>query len=67
MSNKQVSYARNLGGTPLGIATYQPVKLGTLYGRVGDIAFFDDTGRYRWIRNVFDVTVMLPMHLFLIL
>jgi hypothetical protein len=61
MANKQASYARNLGGTPLGIAVYDPVELCSNSGRVGDIAFFDDTGRYRWIRNAFDSVVNLGL------
>lgn len=65
MANKQASYARNLSGTPLGIALYDPVELSSKSGRVGDIAFFDDTGRYRWIRNAFDVAVTLSLSSFL--
>ena len=34
-------------------------------GRVGDVPFLDDTGRYRWIRNAFDVAITLSLSLFL--
>jgi hypothetical protein len=57
--SKQKSYAANLRGTPLGVAVYQPIPLQneTKVGRVGDIAFFDEDGKYEWIANAFDIEV----------
>ena len=59
--SKQTSYVANLRGTPLGLAVYQPLPLQqeTKVGRVGDIAFFDDDGKYEWITNAFDTKVCI--------
>ena len=64
--SKQSSYSANLRGTPLGIALYQPLQLQpeTQVGRVGDIAFFDEDGRYEWITNAFDRDVSTPLDIF---
>ena len=57
--SKQATYAINLKGTPMGTAVYQPIQLHpeSKVGRVGDIAFFDEEGRYEWITNAFDTKV----------
>ena len=57
MPSHQESYAKDLEGTALGVPVYYPIELGDHTGRVGDIAYFDQTGRYRWIRNAFHVEV----------
>jgi hypothetical protein len=59
--SKQASYAANLRGTPLGTAVYQPLQMQpeTKFGRVGDVAFFDEEGKYEWITNAFDREVHL--------
>lgn len=60
-TSKQEGFAANLGGTALGTAVYQPVKMRDKSGRVGDIAFFDNVGKYVWIRNAFDTPVTSPL------
>ena len=59
--SKQAAYATDLRGTPLGLAVYQPLPLQQeeKVGRVGDIAFFDEDGKYQWIANAFDIKVLL--------
>jgi hypothetical protein len=57
--SRQEKFASNLDRTPLGTAVYHPVELEMLSGRVGDIAFFDEKGKYQWIRNAFDEEVLI--------
>src|SRR2546423_15160623 len=57
MSLKQVSYANNLP-CDLGTALYSPIRLRQYSGRVGDVAFLHEDGKYEWIRNAFDPTVL---------
>ena len=57
-ASKQEAFAANLGGTALGTAVYQPVKMRDKSGRVGDIAFFNNVGKYVWLRNAFDTPVI---------
>ena len=57
MSRKQVSYGINLA-SDLGTALYSPVRCRQYSGRVGDIAFLHEDGRYEWIRNAFDADVL---------
>jgi hypothetical protein len=54
----QAAFSANLAGTPLGTAVYHPVPFNQRSGRVGDIAFFDENGGYKWIRNAFDDEVL---------
>ena len=61
-SSTQEAYAYNLKGKPLGTAIYRPVLLLNHSRRVGDIGFFDREGRYKCIRNAFDVEVDHILH-----
>jgi len=47
----------NLSPSSCGTALYHPVLIRERSGRVGDIAFHDSEGHYKWIRNAFDVEV----------
>lgn len=69
-ASKQEVYAENLKGTPMGLALYEPIPLrfgsgGTrdlaisASGHVGDIAFFDQSGTYKWVANAFCSPVCL--------
>jgi hypothetical protein len=59
MVSKQDAFAKNLGGTPLGIPLYHPERFRISSGRVGDIAFFSpENGAYEWIGNAFDAAVV---------
>jgi len=62
-TSTQEKFADNLGGTPLGTAVYHPIELKRSSGRVGDIAFFDENGKYQWIRNAFDSEVYCPVRI----
>ena len=42
------------------IAILNPVPLGEKSGRAGDIGFFQQDGKYRWIRNAFHAPVRRP-------
>ena len=53
----QEKYAENLRHTDLGLAVYHPIEFRQRSGRVGDIGFFDENGKYQWIRNAFDAEV----------
>ena len=53
----QEKYATNLWTTSLGTAIYHPIELEENSGKVGDIAFFDENGKYQWVRNTFDSRV----------
>ena len=37
----------------IGNAMYKPIKRDTHYGLVGNVAFFNDDGDYKWLRNAF--------------
>src|SRR6202035_3953714 len=54
---RQESFAENLKGANLGTALYHPVQLKEHSGRVGDIAFFNNEGKYQWLRNAFHTEV----------
>ena len=54
--SKQEAYAANLKNE-LGQALYHPVPFSATSGRVGDIAFMKEDGKYEWIRNAFDCDV----------
>lgn len=54
--SKQDAFADNLRNG-LGEAFYHPVPFRASSGRVGDIAYLNQDGRYEWIRNVFDSDV----------
>lgn len=41
-------YAKDLAGTPVGTAVYHPIEMRAFSARVGDIAFFDENGKYQW-------------------
>ena len=41
-----------------GIAVYHPLEFLPHEGRLGDIAFFDSRGKYRWIHNAFHTQVI---------
>ena len=43
------------------LALYRPVPFHENSGRVGDIGFFDEQGRFMWLANAFQVEV-LPNH-----
>lgn len=60
-TSKQEGFAANLGGTALGTAVYQPIKMRDKSGRVGDVAFFNKVGKYVWLRNAFDTLVTSPL------
>jgi hypothetical protein len=54
-------YAENLKDGP-GMAVYRPVQLRTHSGRVCDIGFFHNDGRYEWVRNAFYSEVRHGLH-----
>jgi len=58
-ATKQHQYAANLAGTSMGMALYEPIRFrnGLLVGRVGDVAYFDAGGDYKWICNAFNSEV----------
>lgn len=58
----QDRFARNLSGSYPGLAVYNPIQLRSHSGKIGDIAFFDENGRYMWIRNAFDIEVLPYAH-----
>jgi len=60
VANQQATFAANLGGTSLGMALFDPIEFreNMLYGRVGDVAYFDSEGSYKWICNAFDTDVV---------
>ena len=39
------------------VAAGVPSSNGPGEGRIGDIAFFQNSGKYKWLRNAFDVEV----------
>ena len=49
----QERFARNLEGVCPGVAIYHPIKFDEHSGRVGDVAFFEQDGTYRVLRNAF--------------
>jgi hypothetical protein len=54
--SKQNIFAENLKGYGMGTALFDPLPIGLEIrdvGNIGDIAFFDEDGRYRWISNAF--------------
>jgi hypothetical protein len=57
MPSTQEIYAANLKCQDLGYAVYRPFKQGDHFQKVGDIAFFDGEGMYRWVQNAFHVRV----------
>jgi hypothetical protein len=50
-------YAKDLAGTPVGTAVYHPIEMRAFSARVGDIAFFDENGKYQWVCNAFHAQV----------
>ena len=54
--SNQEAFASNLPSA-LGTAILNPVPLRTKSGRVGDIGFFQQDGKYHWIRNAFHTIV----------
>jgi hypothetical protein len=63
----QEKFAKNLSPSPHGTAIYHPLVMRQRSGRVGDIAFHDFEGKYKWIRNAFDSDVLCPPCALLIL
>jgi hypothetical protein len=53
---KQERYAKNLAGTPMGMALYHPILMREREG-VGDVGFFDEDGKWIAICNAFDTGV----------
>jgi hypothetical protein len=54
--SKQDIFAENLKGYSMGMALFDPLPIGPEIrdiGNVGDIAFFNEDGRYRWVSNAF--------------
>lgn len=58
--SKQTAYARNLREEGYGNAIYKPLLFvkEEKEGRVGDIAYFNSQGAYKWIANVWNQTVL---------
>ena len=55
----QASYAANLQNQGRGLAVYRPFSIEPHSNRVGDVAFFDSEGIYRWLQNAFHSDVSL--------
>jgi hypothetical protein len=55
--SNQDSFAANLESQSRGLAVYRPFQVQAHSRRVGDIAFFDSQGIYRWIHNALHSTV----------
>jgi hypothetical protein len=49
----QERYAKDMKEVHSGVAVYHPIKFDDHSGRVGDVAFFNHEGTYRWLRNAF--------------
>lgn len=49
----QAAYAANLSGRQHGTALYKPIVRDSHSGIVGDVAFFDSHGKYKWLQNAF--------------
>ena len=54
MPTAQEKYAKNLESQCRGLAVYRPAAMQAHSHRVGDIAFFDSQGLYRWVQNAFN-------------
>lgn len=61
--SKQIAYASNLREEGPGTAIYQPLLFLDEENekRIGDIAFFNKRGEYKWVANVWNQSVFLPM------
>jgi hypothetical protein len=60
----QAAFAANLQAHSRGgFAVYHLLEFGTKEGRVGDIAFFDSGGTYRWLGNAFDTEAPLAPYI----
>ena len=57
--SRQDAFAKNLSRSFHGIAVYKPIEKGLHSGRIGDIGFFNDQGKYRWVHNAFFSEVSL--------
>lgn len=60
---KQEDFAKNLAGTPWGMALYHPILLREREG-VGDIGFFNEDGKWIVVCNAFDSAVCLIQYRF---
>jgi hypothetical protein len=67
--SKQMAYAANLKEEGYGLAVYKPLRFleEEKEKRVGDIAFFDSQGMYKWVANVWNPTVFRQDDLMLII
>ena len=57
---KQTAYSANLEREGLGMALYHPLPFleNENEKRIGDIAYFDAQGIYKWIANAWDAKVI---------
>jgi hypothetical protein len=59
--SKQAAYASNLREKGYGTAIYKPLEFleEDCERRIGDIAFFNREGEYKWVANVWNQSVFL--------